>query len=502
VKIRPLRRRFKTAQDNPAEELKQKLSPGGGEAAPENKGLDLGPAIERVKQKQEEQQKEQQMTAPPESAEEELKTIKNTLNQAELPKAVESMWKSAEEILRENGVQNYGIIKDGLFVEKDGVDIVVNVGSNNIRGATLLFDYSTKWGEEIRNIINNPETLFSTTDTRLNEVVFEVCGLAYAAINPQQITTLLQSIATLQKVDTRPATAAETPVNVKFEGEESTAEAIDWALGVVLQPMLDHNPEALYEDKNNAIGAARKIAEDDNGFLSKEQASDFEKIVKQIDPTFWTNMVKEYKQALLGKQFKPSKAMIEQQINKLTDGKYKGDYLVDYTTDGHLQVTIDAPYPFAFSFVRAPNNLKFFQAGMADLCDKTYVTTNPQLAKALVMADVYLGKFFEQAANPGMSQERSQPKQNIEEVVDEYAKRMKKEFEKAPEVQQKEQWKELADLVDKDPKAFVRYIKENKDAATKFLEANPGFTNYLKTDREQVFNALREIVPGLRGQQG
>ena len=497
-------RRLKTAQD-PAEELKQKLSPEGEPApAGEEDDYGLGPLAEEIrKQRQEEQQKEQERVAPPESAEEELKTISNRLNQAELPQAVESLWKQTEKELSAHGVQNYGVAKDGYFVEEDGIDIVVNVGTNNIRGATLLFDYTAPWSkDQLRNVLENPGAVFTNTGSRLNEVVFEVCGLAYAAINPQQITALLQSVATLQKVDTRPKNSADAPQHTEFKDEESEAEAIDWALAVVLKPMLDYNPEALYEDKDEAVSAAKKIADSEGGFLSTQQAADFEKIVKQIDPTFWANMVKEYKQALLGKQFKPSKEMVEREINTLTQGKYTGEYLVNYNNDGHLEVTIDAPYPFAFEFIRSPNRLKFYQAGMADLCDQTYVTKNPQLATALVMTDVYLGKFFEQAANPGMSKERSEPKETKEEVVDEFAKRITKEFKKEPEVQQKEEWKELAKLVDEDPKAFIRYVSENKDEAVKFLEDNKGFTDYLKNDREQVFNALYEIIPALRTPQG
>ena len=336
--------------------------------------------------------------------------------------------------------------------------------------------------------------MFTTTGAILNEVVLEVCGLAYAAINRNQIPELLKAVAVLQQVDTRPENAADRPKHIEFKDAVSEAEATDWALGVVLRPMLEYNPDALYEDKDAAIAAAKKVAEDESGFLTKEQASDFEKIVRQIDDELWAGLVKEHKRAIVGRQFRPSKDMVEQAVSKLTAGKYSGDMLINYSDDGHLEVTIDAPYPLAFSFERQPNNLKFYRAGMVGLCDKLFEARTPQLATSLVMTDVYLGKFFEQAANPGTSQERSAPKSTKEEVVDEYAKRVQKEFGKEPEAQQEEQWKDLAILVDKDPQAFVRYVTENKENAAKFFKDNKGFTDYLKTDREQVYNALPATV--------
>ena len=102
MKIRRLKKRVRTAQD-PATELKQTLNEGEKPTAEDD--YSLGPLAEEIKkQTQKKQQEEQERVAPPESAEEELKNISNRLNQAELPKAVEDLWKGTEkEFIRSSG---------------------------------------------------------------------------------------------------------------------------------------------------------------------------------------------------------------------------------------------------------------------------------------------------------------------------------------------------------------------------------------------------------------
>ena len=492
MKVRRVKKR--TAQD-PERALKLKLQPAGEEFAPtpeEEPGL-----IDPKWQKYLEEKQQQEAPPPsdvPESAEDEIKKIQNQLLQQNFDDAVVDLWNDTEKLLTKHKVQNYGVAKDGMFVEQDGVDLVINVGTANIPGATLLFDYNTGWTESLLRVLEQPGTLFTKTSIDLNEVIFEVCGLAYAALGREQIGLLLDAVATLQIVDTRPENAADRPEHIEFKGEESRAEAIDWALGVVLKPMLEYNPDGLYQDKNVALQDAQKVAQED-GWLSKEQVADFEAILSQVDNEEWSTLVEQYRKAIVGRQFRPSKAMVEDAVAQLTDNKYQGDYLINYSSDGHLEVTLEAPYPFAFSFERSPNALRFYRAGMVGLCDKLFETRDINMATDLVFADVYLGQFYEQAANPGASQERSKGLSTEEDVVEEYSKRLLKQLKREPEKQREEGWKELAALVDDKPQEFVDYVVRHKERMRDFFKDNIGFMQYLQTDRPQIWKGITEALP-------
>jgi hypothetical protein len=428
-----------------------------------------------------------------EAPDEELKLIEqkqekiiNTLDEAGLPKRVRQLTNDAYKLLDKHKVKQLGIKE--FFLEKDGLDVVIDLDPTNLKDAEVIFDFTLVKGLDLLNVLEDPAKLLSPTGSPLNEVQLSYCGQAYTATSQSLIDALLKAIGTLQAVDVRPKNALPRP------DPANKVDQLEWALDIVSQ-MMSREPNVRYEGPNVAIEQAKK--DEEAGNLEKGQAADFAKIVKEIDRAGWEKLIKENEKSLEGKKLIPSQKMITRAINQLTRGKYRDKIGLQYADDGSILATLRAPFPIMVRFVRKAGKVEFKELSTA-ICDVVFITTNLKLASDLIFANVNLGIAAKETANENISLERSKPIKSEEQLDKEIADKLLIEMEKEPPkrtpLMEDEPYRTISKAVIDNPEGFFKFVESKKDTTVPYLKQNPKLMEWIETNAKPLHEKLTTLI--------
>lgn len=452
-----------------------------GEAVPSLEELKKHVLPEKEAPAEEEESKGDQKQEP-------LKKIIDTLDEAGLPRKVRQLLSDTYKLLAKYKVK-YSRVKE-FFIEKDGLDIVIELDSASLKNAELVLDFTLVKGESLVNVLQDPAKFLSPTGSSLNEVQLIYCEQTYTATSMSLVAALLTAIGTLQTVDVRPANALPKP------DPNNKVDQLEWALDIVSQ-MMGRNPSVRYDGPNVAIQQAKD--DEEAGNLEKGQAADFAKVVESIERPAWEKLIKENEKVLEERKLIPSQKMIKQAVNQLTRGKYNDKIALQYADDGSILAMLRAPFPLMIRFVRKAGRVEFKEL-VVRICDATFVASDPVLASELIFANVNLGIAVKETANENISLEQSKPIKNEEQLDRELARKLLVEIEKErepsekPTIMEHEPYRTISKTVTDNPEGFIKFVEFNKDKVVPYLEQNPKLMKWIETNAQPVHKKLTTLI--------
>lgn len=479
-------RYIEAADPAPTEDAPQKADPGLKDLL-----KDFAPAKEEAPKPTEEQQKQdivqQQLLKTPQ--------IKN------LEGSIKGLVKKTYKLLDKYGIKHRELSE--YYEEEDGVDLVVDIDPGAfVQPVQMLFDWTTGWRTRMVEWLKDPATERGDWGTgNLNEVILDYCKQQFIANNPTGVKNLLTAVSTLQKVDSRPRNPSDKP------DPTNSLDKLEWSMEVVRQ-MMSRKPEENYADKTVALKVAQQ--DEEAGNFEAGTAKTLADILQPLTPEGWKKMVEELSNIPKGSKWKSSLGMIQKAVAQLTQGKYKARMAISYDEDGSIIAVLRAPFPLIVRFRRVTRQIQF-QEVATEICDRVFVTSDPKLASALVFANVNLGIAAKNVANEQVSKDRSGPKRNLKELVDEFAdevgQAVKELSKKDQEIvlrnleetateqfAQKPPYGELASVIMKDPDAFYDFVTKHKDQTLKYFKANPAFLQWLKKSAPKLFTKLDTFI--------
>lgn len=256
----------------------------------------------------------------------------------------------------------------------------------------------------------------------LQEVLINYCKQNFIGLGLPQVERLVRAVGFFQHTQVRPI---DKRTFLPQQGI-ATADAIDWAKEVAQEVLARHSKLNIFDLSALATAAAEDV-EDEN--LSEAELTKLLTILKAAGPAKWKASLKKDIEAIKRQEyeFQSSMPAIQQSIQNLTKGLYKGKITPRYTDDGELTVLLNAPYKLLFVFDRqAGGKLALKQLNiLACLSTHTIMGKDLKNVSAAIDAVLAFGVGARQAVNKTDEEKDSWKKQaplskETQDIIDEF----------------------------------------------------------------------------------